>query len=285
MGISKLFLASLLSVASWGAVAMGPWISRSLRVLSACLLLLGVGCQRRDPEQLSVFAAASLREPFLTLEAEFEKAHPGVDVRLQFAGSQELRTQIEHGAPADVFASADEAHALDLVRAKRAALPVYFASGTPVVVVAKDKAAEIRSFADLPRAERLVLGAADVPIGRYSDRIIDRSGEQLGAEFARALKRHVVSRELNVRQVLAKVRLGEADAGIVYQSDAESAADAVLVVQIPSAINVTASYVAAAIVPARERPLTQRFLELLVSERGQAVLARAGFGPPAKSAP
>lgn len=275
----------MLPMASSAPVATTSRPSGIAKALLACLLLLSSGCDNERSERLSVFAAASLREPFLRLEAEFEKAHPGVDVTLQFGGSQELRTQIQHGAPVDVFASADERHALDLVRAKRAALPVPFATGTPVVAVAKGAQAELRSFADLAHARRIVLGAPDVPIGRYSEQILERANAHVGPEFVRAVRSHVVSRELNVRQVLAKVRLDEADAGIVYQSDVAAAGGEVAIVPIPPNVNVTATYVATAIVPARERALTQRFLELLLSERGRVVLREAGFGPPTPAAP
>ncbi len=169
-----------------------------------------------------MFAAASLREVFEALAADFEKARPGARVRLNLAGSQELRTQIEQGARADVFASADLKHMDSLEKQGLVEKPLVFARNEPVIVVPSGNPAGIRALIDLPRAKRLVVGAPEVPIGSYTVKIFEAAGHKHGADLRAKLEASVVSRELNVRQVLAKVTLGEADAGIVYRTDAQA---------------------------------------------------------------
>ena len=219
-----------------------------------------------------VFAAASLKESFEELGALFEKEHPDVQVRLNLAGSQELRTQLEHGAAADLFASADEAQMAALQGL--ALSPAVFARNEPVVIVPGD-APPLR-LDDLPRAKRIVLGDAAVPIGAYADRILARRG----AAFRRSVEAHVVSRELNVRQVLAKVSLGEADAAIVYRTDALAAGPKVRATRIPAADNVLAAYPIAQLRGAQHPALAAALLQLVLSPRGRAVLERRGFLPP-----
>ena len=206
---------------------------------------------------LTVYAASSLREAFTEIAKAYERSHPGVHVALDLAGSQELRVQIENGAAADVFASADDRQ----VR-KLAVRGTVFAHNQPVLVVPPDNPAHIERFEDLAKARRVVLGASEVPIGAYSDQILRAAG----------IAPRVVSRELNVRQVLAKVSLGEADAGIVYSTDAIGGG--VKVIQIPQRWNVRADYVIAAISDAG-----RGFVELVLSPQGQAALRRRGFLP------
>jgi len=235
--------------------------------------------------QLTVFAAASLRDAFTALSSTFKTAHPGVEVTFNFAGSQELRAQIEQGAPADVFASADTKHMEALGKAARVQTPVLFAHNEPVVVVAKESASKVKSLADLPGLERIVLGSAEVPIGRYSSQILDRASSSLGADFRARVEAKVVSRELNVRQVLAKVSLGEAQAGIVYRSDAQSAKDAVSTLTIPPELNVIADYPIAVVVDAGHPQLARDWLALVTSGEGQRALAEAGFRPGGEARP
>jgi molybdate transport system substrate-binding protein len=233
------------------------------------LLVLLVACASREPpRELLVFAAASLREPLEALARDFEAA-TGAAVRLNLAGSQELRAQLEHGARADVFASADLRH-LDALASSGLVEPGrVFARNRPVIVVPRGNPAGITGFADLARARRVVIGAPEVPIGAYTARMLERAG----------VVPRVVSRELNVRQVLAKVVLGEADAGIVYRSDARSAGDKVDTIAIPDEIVVIAVYPVAVTRRARQPELARRFVDLLLSREGQRRLAAAGFGP------
>jgi molybdate transport system substrate-binding protein len=237
-------------------------------------------------DKLLVFAAASLREVFTSLGEGFEHGHPGVDVAFNFAGTQELRTQLEHGALADVFASADMRHMDDLVLASRVSGPVIFARNEPVVVVAQESAAKLKTLADLPKAKRIVIGVPDVPIGRYTLQILDRAAAgALGVDFRSKVEAKVVSRELNVRQVLAKVSLGEADAGFVYRTDAQTSLDRVSVVTIPPEVNVIAEYPIAVVSGSAHPELARAWVELVRSAEGQRVLGQAGFLPAAGSDP
>jgi len=228
--------------------------------------------------ELTVFAAASLREAFGKLGESFERGHPGVHVRFNFAGSQELRTQMENGAPADVFASADlkqfdAARGGGLVGAPR-----IFATNEPVIVVPRANPARVASLADLPKVTRLVIGTPEVPIGAYTLQILDKARARYGTDFRTRVEARVVSRELNVRQVLNKVSLGEADAGIVYRTDARSAKDGVLTFDIPADLNVVAEYPIAATLRAPAPDLAKDWVQLVTGPSGQSTLAEFGFG-------
>lgn len=247
------------------------------KLVIAALVVCGVAACKRTPEsqshEVTVFAAASLRESFEDLARAFEARTPGVKVHLNFAGSQELRTQIENGARADVFASADQKHMDALVKANLAAAPHVFARNTPVIIVPKDNPAQVTSFQDLTKAKKIVIGVPEVPIGNYTLQILDKGG----ADFKQQVLASVSSRELNVRQVLAKVGLGEADAGIVYRTDAMAGKDKVAIIDIPAEVNVVAAYPVAVLSKAPEAAAAQAFVDLLLSGDGQKRLATAGF--------
>ena len=226
-----------------------------------------------------MFEAASLKDAFARLAQEFQKQNAGVSVIPNAAGSQELRAQIEQGAAADVFASADRKHMDALSAQQLVVAPVVFACNQPVIVVRAGFAGSLRSLADLPRADRIVLGAPEVPIGAYAHRILQNAATVLGADYPQRVEAKVVSRELNVRQVLAKVALGEADAGIVYKSDALAARDKVRLVEIPPDINVIAEYLIAIPKAAAHPDLARRWIELVRSQSGTDALRQAGFIP------
>ena len=231
------------------------------------------------PGALVVFEAASLKEAFAALAGRFEKAHPGAHVVTNAAGSQELRAQLEHGAVADLFASADRRQMNMLAAEGLVNGPALFACNEPVVVVRTSLAASLKTFADLPNADRIIVGAPEVPVGAYTAQIWQKAAAKLGADFAARVEAKVVSRELNVRQVLAKVLLGEADAGIVYRTDAIAAKGKVAVVEIPPELNVTAAYPIAALKAAPHPDLAGAFIDLVRSPGGAAVLREAGFVP------
>lgn len=251
----------------------------------ASLLWAAVGCARSEPEPveepLVIFAAASLREAFGGMADELRKARPTANITFEFAGTQEIRTQLEQGAVADVFAAADERHMQALRDAGGVEAPTVFAENEPVVVVTKDKADTIRALVDLPRAERIVIGTPEVPIGRYTLRILDQASQSLGADFRARVEARVVSRELDVRQVLRKVSLGEADAGIVYRSDVAAAGNGPSVVTVPPPLNVIAKYPIAVVRHAPHPALARAWVALVTSAQGQAVLQRFGFRRPA----
>jgi len=248
------------------------------------LLGLTLACGRAPPRpapkhDVTVFAAASLRESFALLGKKLEELHPGTQVVLSFAGSQALRAQIQHGAPADVFASADQRHMQALVTDQRVLLPQLFAKNELCVVVSRAKASELRGLEALPTAERIVLGAPEVPIGVYTAQMLDKASRELGGDFRARVEAHVVSREPDVRQVLAKVALGEVDAGVVYRTDALTQKDKVLVIAIPAVFNVLAEYPVAVTTSAPEPELGRAFVTLLLSAVGQEILAKQGFLP------
>lgn len=258
-------------------------------LLSSCLALActsgckpGAGEGKAAPAgTLVVFAAASLRGAFEALGEGFRRTHDHARVTFNFAGSQELRTQIEHGAAADVFASADRTHMAALARQGLVGQDVIFAQNELVVVVpAGDR--KMESFQDLPAAERLVIGAPDVPVGRYTGQVLGKAAARWPGFEQRVMAR-VVSRELNVRQVLAKVVLGEADAGIVYRTDAAAAAGKVDIIPIPADLNVVAEYPIAVLArsshPTGHPALAADWIAYVRSPAGQQVLARAGFVP------
>jgi molybdate transport system substrate-binding protein len=248
-----------------------------MRALRLAGLILCVALPALAQDEVVVFAAASLRESFTALGSQFEAMHPGTKVRLNLAGSQELRTQIENGAPADVFASADQKHMQALVAQKLASDPRVFARNEPVLVVPKGNPAKIGSLQDLPRAKRIVIGAPEVPIGAYTLRILGAASKRYGADFQKRVEERVVSRELNVRQVLAKVGLGEADAAIVYRTDAATAKQTVDVIPIPADLNVVAEYPIAVLARAKNPSLAKRFVEFVLSPRGSEALLLFGF--------
>lgn len=260
------------------------------------LFLLLLGCQRGEKSEareekpaagesaLVVFAATSLRDAFTLLRDDFRRAHPGTDVLLNFAGTQELRVQLEHGAPADVFASADQRHMRALSAAHRVFTPRVFARNETVLVVSSRASTTISGLVDLPAASRLVLGAREVPIGQYSLELLDKASLMLGDDFRSRVEAKVVSRELNVRQVLAKVALGEADAGIVYRSDVHAPPEGVRVVAVPPALTVFAEYPIAVVQRSPREPLANAWVSLVLSAEGRARLGASGFLPPESEA-
>ncbi len=227
--------------------------------------------------EVVVLAASSLTDAFQALAKDFEKQHPEAKISLQFAGSQALRAQIERGNEADVFASANEAHMKALVDAKLAAQPQIFAHNELVIAVPKANPAKLHSVGDLPQAKRLVVGAKQVPVGHYTRTFLDRAAGHFGMPFAQVVIHNIASKETNARQVLAKVAAGEADAGIVYRSDARAAKDRVDTVEIPDDLNVRAAYSIAALDHAAHPKLARQWVDLVTSASGQAVLAKQGF--------
>jgi len=235
----------------------------------------------RAETTLTVFAAASLNEVFRKEAEAFHGAHPGTTFAFNFAGSQQLAQQIVLGARADVFASAD-------MRQMHAAAPLIdstsvrvFARNRLVVVVPSSPDRRVRRLSDLASpGVRLVLAARAVPAGDYAQQFIGKcaSGGEFRDDFGSAVARNVVSYEENVRAVLAKVVLAEADAGIVYVSDAASAArNTVDTVDIPERLNVTAEYPVGRTRESAHAAEAERFIRFLLSEAGQQILARAGF--------
>jgi molybdate transport system substrate-binding protein len=246
---------------------------------------LAVVCALSGPpaaagDDVRVLAASSLTEAFQEIGRAYERAHPGARVELSFAGSQVLRAQIEQGAPADVFASADAEQAEALLRQGLIGPPAVFARNS--VLVAAPPAGTVRTLPDLARpGVKVVMAGPEVPAGRYAERVLEKLGATgaYGPDFAARVRANVVSRETNVRVVLSKVLLGEADAGFVYATDAASAGDKVRRLDLPACCTVAAAYPIAVVTRPGASPGAAAFVELVTGTAGQAILARHGFQP------
>jgi len=239
----------------------------------------GGGGETDASRTLNVFAASSLTEAFTELERAFEAANPSVDVVLAFAGSQVLRVQIEQGAPADVFASADAEHMQALGDAGLARDARVFAHNELVVVVPASDTSAIDAFADLPSVERLVLGAPEVPVGRYAREALRRANATLGADFEQRVLARVVSEEANVRLARAKVELAEADAAIVYVTDAV-VSDRVRQVAVPPEVNVRADLLIGMVSAAAEPDIARAWIDWVLGSEGRQILRLRGFTLP-----
>jgi len=224
-----------------------------------------------------IFAAASLREVLVRLNSSFEQSHPGAHITTSVAGSQELRVQIEHGATADLFLSADQKNMAALVEERLADPPSLFACNEVAVAVRPDLPTAVSTMADLPNLDRLVMATPESPIGRYTSEVLRRASVDLGADFTPRVLAKVVSRELNVKQVVAKVVLGEADAGFVYRTDVLAAGNKVRLVVVPPAWNVTATYPAAVLTAAPHAALARAWLAAAAAAPAKVLLEAAGF--------
>ena len=260
---------------------------RTLVLVASLALLLGTvpahgAADAAKP--LEVYAAASLADAFTELGRLFEQRQPGTRVRFNFAGSQQLATQIEQGAAADVFASADERW-MDYAKDRGLVVgePTLFVHNLLVVIVPKTNPARIGRLQDLAKGGiKLVLAADAVPVGRYSRTVIRNLSriEGFPADYAPRTLKNVVSEEENVKSVVAKVQLGEADAGIAYGSDVTpNVARYIRVFEIPESANALASYPVALIKGGRAPEAAAAFVELVLSREGQAILERRGLIP------
>ena len=235
------------------------------------------------PQTLTVFAAASLTESFTELGKQFEAAHPGVKAVFNFAGSQQLRAQLEQGAQADVFASANtkEMNAAIQDSLVISGTQKTLARNRLVAIFPKDNPGKIETLADLATPGlKLVVADKAVPVGQYTLDMLDKMGQDptYGAGFADKVQANVVSRENDVKAVVSKVRLGEADAGVVYSTDVTpAAAQDVTPLAIPDQFNQLATYPIAALAKAPQPELAQQFVDLVLSDAGQELLAGYGF--------
>jgi len=244
------------------------------------LALLGIfslsGCNRDfAADEVQIFAASSLTDAFRELGASFEEAH-GIRPRLTFAGSQVLRLQIEQGAPADVYASADPGHMRALVGTGLAYEPVVFAGNRLALIVPADNPDSLRTLSDLVRTERLVVGSTGVPIGRYTRRLLEHADTVFGEGFGARVLQRVVSEETNVRLIRAKVQLGEASAAFVYESDVTNASG-VVALPLPAEVGVEAVYQTSAMSSGGNPSGAELWVAWITSDAGAAVLRRHGF--------
>ena len=268
-----------------------------LLAFALCLALLAAACgddaepgSTPDPSagtpalsgSVTVFAAASLTDAFTELASAFEKQHAGVEVTFNFAGSAALRTQLEQGARADIFASAD---VVQMNTAKQNGViegeARTFARNSLVILTPKDNPGGVNAPADLKKdGLKLVLAAPEVPVGNYARQMFAKmeADPALGSGFSDAVLENLVSNESNVRQVVAKVELGEADVGVVYGSDVTaSVTPALNVIEVPDSVNVTAEYPIALVEDGRNAAAGEAFLDFVLSSAGQTILKKYGF--------
>lgn len=248
------------------------------RRLAAATLLAGLtvlaGCSSSDTAsgEVTVFAAASLTATFTEIGEQFEADNPGSRVTFNFAGSSDLVAQLQQGAPADVFASADtrnmdKAAADDLL----AGSPTNFASNTMMIAVPPDNPAQITGFADLAApGVAVVVCAPQVPCGAATEQVEANTGVTLNP----------VSEESSVTDVLNKVANGEADAGVVYVTDVQGSGGTVLGIAIPADVNAVNTYPIAVLADSASPDLAEDFLAFVLGETGQQILSDAGFGAP-----
>jgi molybdate transport system substrate-binding protein len=246
-----------------------PIVRRAAVLALAGGLVVGCSGATDDASTLRVFAAASLTDAFTELGEAFEQDRPDLDVELAFASSSDLARQVVEGAPADVYASADTAN-MDKVTESGAATgtPVAFATNRAEIIVAPGNPLAISGLEDLADRDLVVvLCAPEVPCGAYAEEVFARAGVSVTPD----------SFEENVRGVVTKVTLGEADAGIVYRTDVLTADDAASGVEIPAAVNVVAEYPIATVSSA---DAADEFVDFVTSAAGRDVLESYGFGAP-----
>ncbi|MCP3820625.1 molybdate ABC transporter substrate-binding protein [Streptomyces sp. A3M-1-3] len=267
---------------------MSPTINRrraAAGLLTAALLLPLTACGSEDGQkdtgakasgpaaapkaELTVLAAASLTDVFKTAGAAYEKANPGTKVTFSFAGSQELAAQVKQGAPADALVTADT-RTMDGLKSDTGAATV-IARNRLVIATGEGNPHKVAALKDLADTKlKVVLAAPEVPVGRYGKKILD----------AQKVDVKPVSQEPNVRAVLSKVELGEADAGLVYKTDARGAADKVDAVEIPDAQNAIAEYPAATLKQSKNADAAAAFVKWLSGPEAQKILQEAGFQQP-----
>jgi molybdate transport system substrate-binding protein len=253
--------------------------SSSIATQSALPTTLGIAAN----QPLMVFAPASLTEAFTELAKGFVAKHPQAKVSFNFAGSQQLAQQLAQGAPADVFASADRAQMNAAIQARRIAANQLqaLAGNKLVVVLASSNPGRLRQLSDLADPGiKLILADKSVPAGNYSLEFLDKASKNLdfGSGFREAVLNNVVSYEENVRAVLTKVSLGEADAGIVYSSDiTKKVNNRMGVMEIPPDLNVNALYFIAPVQDSQQASLAHAFIAYALSSEGQELLAKFGF--------
>jgi molybdate transport system substrate-binding protein len=238
-----------------------------------------------DGGTLTILAAASLTDAFAEMEQRLEEAHPGLDIVIETAGSQTLVTQLEQGARADVLATAD-VRSMEGASASGfiAGDPVFFAANRLVVIVPVDNPAGVDSIDDLAGEDlSLILASGDVPAGSYAHRAFCRYARADDAPqgFIEAINGNLVSEEQDVRSVLTKILLGEADAGVVYASDAEAAkrsGQEVTVIEFPPGVSPAAVYPIAPVAGGNAES-ANAFIGYVLGEEGQQILADYGLSP------
>lgn len=241
-------------------------------LVSGCSQSSGSNSSAPEAKTLTVFAAASLTESFNALKTEFEAAHPGVTVKYNFGGSSSLVQQLNNGAKADVFASADQAN---MDKAVQGGIidgsPTVFATNKLTIAVAPGNPKGVKTFADLAGSGlKIVVCAAQVPCGSATKTVEKNTGVTIKP----------VSEEQDVKQVLTKVESGDADAGLVYVTDANTASGKVAQVDFPESAQAINNYPIAVVKDAPAADLAREFEQFVLGAQGKQALTKVGFGTP-----
>lgn len=234
------------------------------------------------PVTLNVFAAASLTASFNEIASTYHQQHPNVTIKPIYNGSQILEQQIASGAPADIFASADTTNMQKASQAGLVGTSQIFVKNRLVVILPVNNPGKIASLKDLARkGVKIDLAAVTVPAGKYSRQALMNMSKSpdYGANYANEVLANVVSQEDNVKAVVQKVQLGEADAGFVYVTDAFSANGKVTVIDIPDPYNVIAQYPIAVTKSSAHASDAQAFMNFVLSPAGQAIMKKYQFIP------
>lgn len=251
---------------------------RLLFVLFFAASIVSCACRKADEGgPVMVAAASSLREVLPSAARAHEAASPDARVQFEFAGSQALRAQIEHGAPVDMFISADARHTRALHLAGLLEAPVQIACNTLVIAVPAHNPAAVHGIGDLVRAARIALAAPEVPLGALSEQVLASAGAYLDDAGRSEIRRHIVTRDLSARQTLGRVATGEADAAIVFRTDVLAAPSQVKAVPLPPELTLQVPYWAALASRSRQRGAAAAFLEFITSEAGQRHIEGAGL--------
>lgn len=237
-----------------------------------------------EPAALTIFAAASLKNALGEVKTAYETDHPGATLTIATNSSAALETQIEQGAPADVFLSADTTNPQKLVDDGLAdGDAVVFAGNKLTLITPLDNPGGLSAPFDLAKHGVRIVAAGDgVPITKYATQVVENLAGEAGApaDFAAAYAANIVSKEDNVAAVRAKIELGEGDAALVYVTDA-AASDKVAPIEVPDSANVPASYAGVVVKASSNVAPAHAFLDWLAGPNGQAILAEFGFLPPA----
>ena len=255
---------------------------RSLYILLSMLWILSViACGRETEKELVIFAASSLTDVFQELGEEYQLENPRVSVQFNFAGSSNLRMQLEYGAKADLYASANSFQ-IDLALKNNAVrgLPKQFASNELVLVTPKGNT-KVNSLKDLPNQDvKIIFGASVVPIGVYSNIVLDKlaAAPVFGVEYRKGVEKNIVSYEPNVRMILNKIVLKQADAAFVYFTDINSVdPDLISIIRIPDKYNASVGYFILETSNVAKPIDAKKFVRFIGSEKGLSILKSYGF--------
>lgn len=261
------------------------WIHKNKNlIIFVCILMIGIlgmsGCGNKK-ETITVFAAASLTESMKEIKEVFEKEHPNMDIQLNLDSSSRLRVQLEQGVDADIYLSANQKHYDRLDEQGMIDSGKHFLSNSMVLIVPTENPAQIEKLENLVNECKLVIAQKEVPAGNYALQILENLNNKFGKEYKKNVLENVVSQENNVKQVVAKVVLGEADAAFVYASDVTTdIKEKVKVIKIPEKYNVKATYWGGTIKKSENNKMAKVLYDMIIGEKGLTIFEKYGFEMP-----